>query len=250
MYFQMIFKFKFQVEDLVLYTRKFFYPSVVVGLIAVILLSVVSVTTTAVVAQIPTMPSLPTEDDDENDNQELSSTDNLTPTINSSSIPPPTIAITSLEDGQEVPVGELTIEGTSSDNADSDCLVYADVNDIAPLQNATATGTNGEDDYSQWTFVYTEDYQSITEGANELTAKISCFSGENSTPVSEWHSVNVTGVATGTPATTDELTTDELTTDELTTDEGITSTEDETAPNADEGEEDVLDGIPGVPPSG
>jgi hypothetical protein len=245
MYFQMIFKFKLQVEDLVLYTRKFFYPSVVVGLIAVILLSVMSVATIAVVAQIPTMPSLPTEDDDENDNQELSSTDNLTPAINSSSISPPTIAITSLEDGQEVPVGELTIEGTSSDNADSDCLVYADVNDIAPLQNATATGTNGEDDYSQWTFVYTEDYQSITEGANELTAKISCFSGENSTPVSEWHSVNVTGVATGTPATTDELTTDGL-----TTDEGITSTEDETTPNTDEGEEDVLDDIPGVPPSG
>lgn len=245
MYFQMIFKFKLQVEDLVLYTRKFFYLSVVVGLISVILLSVVSVTTIAVVAQIPTMPSLPTEDDDENDNQELSSTDNLTPTINSSSIPPPTIAITSLEDGQEVPVGELTIEGTSSDNADSDCLVYADVNDIAPLQNATAIGINGEDDYSQWTFVYTDDYQSITEGANELTAKISCFSGENSIPVSEWSSVNVTGVATGTPATTDELTTDEL-----TTDEGITSTEDETAPNTDEGEEDVLDDIPGVPPSG
>ena len=245
MYFQMIFKLKLQVEDLVLYTRKFFYPSVVVGLIAVILLSVMSVATIAVVAQIPTMPSLPTEDNDENDNQELSSTDNLTPAINSSSIPPPTIAITSLEDGQEVPVGELTIEGTSSDNADSDCLVYADVNDIAPLQNATATGTNGEDDYSQWTFVYTEDYQSITEGANELTAKISCFSGENSTPVSEWHSVNVTGVATGTPATTDELTTDGL-----TTDEGITSTEDETTPNTDEGEEDVLDDIPGVPPSG
>jgi hypothetical protein len=237
----MIFKFKLQVEDVVLYTRKFFYPSVVVGLIT--LLSVMSVATIAVVAQIPTMPSLPTEDDD--DNKELSSTDNLTPAINSSSIPPPTIAITSLEDGQEVPVGELTIEGTSSDNADSDCLVYADVNDIAPLQNATATGTNGEDDYSQWTFVYTEDYQSITEGANELTAKISCFSGENSTPVSEWHSVNVTGVATGTPATTDELTTDGL-----TTDEGITSTEDETTPNTDEGEEDVLDDIPGVPPSG
>jgi hypothetical protein len=245
MYFQMIFKFKLQVEDLVLYTGKLFYPSVVVGLIAVILLSVVSVTTLAVVAQIPTMPSLPTEDDDENDNQELSSTDNLTPAINSSSIPPPTIAITSLEDGQEVPIGELTIEGTSSDNADSDCLVYADVNDIAPLQNATATGANGEDDYSQWTFVYTKDYQLITEGANELTAKISCFSGENSTPVSEWYSVNVTGVATGTPATTDELTTDEP-----TTDEGITSTEDETAPNIDEGEEDVLDDIPGVPPSG
>jgi hypothetical protein len=237
MYFQMI--FELQVEDHVLYVRKFFYPSVVSGIIAVILLSVVSVNTIAVVAQIPTIPSLPTEDDDENDNQELPSTDNFTPTNNSSNIPPPTIAITSLEDGQEVPVGELTIEGTSSDNADSDCLVYADINDIAPLQNVTATGTNGEDDYSQWTFVYTEDYQLITEGANELTAKISCFSGKNPTPVSEWHSVNVTGVATGTPATTNEPTTNEET----------TSTEDETAPNADEGE-DILDGVPGVPPSG
>ena len=29
-------------------------------------------------------------------------------------------------------------------------------------------------------------------GVNELTAKISCF-GDGSTPVSEWHSINVTG---------------------------------------------------------
>ena len=33
----------------------------------------------------------------------------------------PTIEITSLQDGQMVPVGELTIQGTSSDNIESSC---------------------------------------------------------------------------------------------------------------------------------
>ena len=43
------------------------------------------------------------------------------------------------KDGQQVPVGELTIEGISSDNAESDCQVYADLNDITPMQNATGS---------------------------------------------------------------------------------------------------------------
>ena len=71
-------------------------------------------------------------------------------------------------------------------------------------------GANGgEDDYSRWTFTYTEDYQLIIEGANELTAKISCAAGGESdlnrfpaganpstsnAPLSEWHTVNVTAV--------------------------------------------------------
>jgi hypothetical protein len=222
-------------KDQVFYARKLLCPSVMACLIAIVLLSTVSFNTIAVVAQIPTIPSLPTEEEDEeNDNLELS-VDNSIPTNNTSSIPPPTIAITSLEDGQEVPSGQLTINGISSDDADSDCQVYADVNDIAPLQNATATGPNGEDDFSQWTFAYTKDYRLITEGANELTAKISCFSGGNPAPMSEWQSVNVTGVAT---------------TDEPTMDEGATSNEDEASLNADEGEGGILEGIPGVPPSG
>ena len=52
------------------------------------------------------------------------------------------------------------------------------------------------EDFSKWTFTYTDQYQLIKEGANELTAKISCF-GVNpptGTPLSEWHTVNVTGV--------------------------------------------------------
>ena len=155
-----------------------------------------------------------------------------------------TIEITSLEDGQEVPAGELTIEGVSSDDAESNCQVYADANDITPMQNVTATGANGgDDDYSHWSYTYTDDYQLIKEGANELTAKISCFDGNNSTPMSEWHSINITGV-TGPPTTMDEGTTDEPIEDEVTT-----SAEEE-ATDTDEENEGLGDIMPGVPPVG
>lgn len=230
-----------RLENSILYARKLFYPSVVAGfLVTVLLLSVMSVDTRAVFAQIPAIPSLPTEEDEDDttadtDNQQSPVTDSLTSTSNASNITPPTIEITSLQDGQEVPVGELTIEGISSDDEKSDCRVYADVNDITPLQNATAAGgSGGEDDYSLWTFAYTEDYQLIAEGANELTAKLSCFDGDIPTPVSEWHSINVTGVITGAATTTEEPT--EQTTAELTADEETTSTEEEeTAPDTDNG---------------
>ena len=155
-----------------------------------------------------------------------------------------TIEITSLEDGQEVPAGELTIEGVSSDDAESNCQVYADANDITPMQNVTAAGANGrDDDYSDWSYTYTGDYQLIKEGANELTAKISCFDGNNSTPMSEWHSINVTGV-TSPPTTMDEGTSDEP-----IEDEGTTSAEEAT--DTDEEENEGLgDIMPGVPPVG
>ena len=102
------------------------------------------------------------------------------------------LKITSHEQGQEVPVGELTISGTSTDNATSDCIVYADVNDIKPFQNATATGPAGANDYSNWTFTYTDNYQLITNGTNELTAKLSCVSSP--TNLTKWSSVIVVGV--------------------------------------------------------
>jgi hypothetical protein len=110
-------------------------------------------------------------------------------------IPPITlgIKITSPSTGQQVPVGELTISGISTDNVNTDCEVSVDVNDIKPLQNATATGPGGVNDYSTWQFTYTEDYQLIKEGVNELTSKLSCIS--NPPNIARYYSVNVIGVA-------------------------------------------------------
>jgi hypothetical protein len=106
----------------------------------------------------------------------------------------PTIAlkISSPTAGQEVPVGELNMTGTSTDNGTTDCKVYVDWNDQKPFQNATATGLGGENDYSNWTFTYTKDYHLITNGTNELTSKIICYDGL--TDLTKWNSVNITGV--------------------------------------------------------
>ena len=88
----------------------------------------------------------------------------------------PTIQITSPQDDQQVTPGELSIQRISSDNEDTDCKVFADVNDNTPMQNVTAVGDSGEeDDFSKWTFTYNQDYQLIEEGENELTAKITCL---------------------------------------------------------------------------
>jgi hypothetical protein len=102
------------------------------------------------------------------------------------------LKIISHQQGQQVPVGQLTISGTSTDNPTTDCQVSVDVNDVKPLQNATATGPGGVNDYSTWQFTYTEDYQLIQEGVNELTSKLSCLS--NPTNIARYYSVNVIGV--------------------------------------------------------
>jgi len=122
------------------------------------------------------------------------------------SIKPMGIKINSPLSGQEVPVGELNISGTSTDTAATDCNVLVDVNDIKPLQNTTAKGFGGQDDYSNWTFTYTKEYHLITEGPNELTAKLSCSENypNNTSAVSmsnftngksKWYSINVTGIS-------------------------------------------------------
>jgi hypothetical protein len=101
------------------------------------------------------------------------------------------IKITSPVAGQQVPAGELTISGISTDNATTDCTVYADWNDQKPFQKTVATGLGGENDYSTWTFTYTQNYHLIANGTNNLTSKISCLS--NPTNVTKWNSVNVIG---------------------------------------------------------
>ena len=105
----------------------------------------------------------------------------------------PAVKITSPEsNNQEVPVGELTISGTSSDNSNTDCTVYVDWNDLKPYHKVVATGPDGNDDYSNWTFTYSDSYHLITNGTNDLTSKISCFG--NPTNLTKYYSINVTGV--------------------------------------------------------
>ena len=109
------------------------------------------------------------------------------------------VKITYPSDGEMVSVGELTIFGTARYEATNNaCTVYADWNDSQPMQKATPTGSNftqygrNSNDYSTWTFTYTSKYHLISEGTNELTAKLSCDIGPfNST---KYDSVNVTGI--------------------------------------------------------
>jgi hypothetical protein len=103
------------------------------------------------------------------------------------------IKITSPSTGQQVAVGQLTISGISTDNATTDCTVYADWNNLKPFQKTVATGPGGVNDYSTWTFTYTDKYHLITNGTNELTSKLSCIS--NPSNLTKWYSVNVIGVA-------------------------------------------------------
>jgi|SRR5215211_6074544 len=107
------------------------------------------------------------------------------------------VKITSHTLWEKVPIGELTISGMSTDNAATNCQVYIDANDQKPFQNATATGPNGANDYSTWTFTYTDKYHLIQEGLNDLTAKISCNeddSNNGAAKVTKYYSVNIIGV--------------------------------------------------------
>src|SRR5215211_4231095 len=102
----------------------------------------------------------------------------------------PTIEITSPSQGQQVPVGELTISGTSADNATTNCQVDVDWNNQKPYQKTLANGPGAVNDYSNWTFTYTNNYHLISNGLNELTARLSCT--DNSIPTA-WDTIELLG---------------------------------------------------------
>ncbi|MFL6381644.1 MAG: hypothetical protein ACJ72S_10180 [Nitrososphaeraceae archaeon] len=121
------------------------------------------------------------------------------------------IKITSPIKGQQVPVGkDLTVSGTSIDNATSDCQVSVRVNRVSPYQpatSATATGSGGgggaaaANDYSKWNYVLTSKYTTIKPGQNRITAKYEC--GGNAA-LTSFSSVNVTGVPAVVPVSRTE----------------------------------------------
>ena len=93
---------------------------------------------------------------------------------------------------KSVPVGSLTIMGTSTDNENSNCTVFVDWNNQKPFQKAIGTGPYGEGDYSSWTYTYSPSYHNIINGTNNLTSKLECQ--KNSVITSKWNSINVTGI--------------------------------------------------------
>ncbi len=100
--------------------------------------------------------------------------------------------------GQQVPVGkDLTISGTSMDNATSNCQVSVRVNRIGSYQPATPTGRGdggggaAAADYSKWNYMLTSKYTTIKPGPNRITAKYECV---NNPALTKSYSINVTGV--------------------------------------------------------
>jgi hypothetical protein len=104
------------------------------------------------------------------------------------------VKILSPGSGKQIPVGNLTIFGISTDNEKSDCTVTVDWNNQKPFQKAKATGPYGEDDYSSWTYTYSDSYHTVEKGLNDLTSKLECL--ENSKVTTKWHSINVSGIVT------------------------------------------------------
>jgi hypothetical protein len=97
----------------------------------------------------------------------------------------------------QVPVGRLTISWTSTDNTTSDCTVYTDWNNTKPFQKAVATGKGEVNDYSNWTFTYSDKYHLITNGTNNLTFKLSCHNnnnGEGPVNLTTYYSLDITGI--------------------------------------------------------
>jgi hypothetical protein len=119
----------------------------------------------------------------------------IQPNTNTSSLG---VKITSPAKGQQVPIGGLTISGTSTDDPVDNCQVSIILNGVKPYQETIATGPGSESgkatDYSTWKYTFTPSYAVIKEGVNKITSKISC-SSSTPTSLAKWYSVNVTGVA-------------------------------------------------------
>ena len=115
------------------------------------------------------------------------------------------IKIESPLSNQKVPVGQLTISGTSSDNSSAQCQVYLDWNNLKPYQLATPTGSNGSADFSKWSFTYTSKYHLIQTGLNDLTSKITCLVPTGGPTVTKWYSINVTGATTSNQSSNVQL---------------------------------------------
>jgi hypothetical protein len=104
------------------------------------------------------------------------------------------VKITNPAKGQQVAIGKnLTLSGTSSYNATSNCGVFVIVDGIRPYQKTTPIGNTGGNDYSKWKYTFTPAYGgTIREGVNRITAKLLCQA--NPANLTKFYSINVTGM--------------------------------------------------------
>jgi hypothetical protein len=107
------------------------------------------------------------------------------------------VKITSPIEGQQIATNKkLNMTGISSDNATTDCKVYAGMNTLRPYQPTIATGPGGATDYSTWRFTSTPVYPALINGTNKITAELTCYGNPS---LSRYDTLNVTGVAAVVP---------------------------------------------------
>jgi hypothetical protein len=80
---------------------------------------------------------------------------------------------------QQVPTGEVPMFGSSTDNEITDCIIYADWKDNKEFKEVRPIGPGGHNDFSTWMYTYTQKAYTqkdhlITNGINDLTAKMIC----------------------------------------------------------------------------
>jgi len=104
------------------------------------------------------------------------------------------LKITNPVKGQQVAIGRnITLSGTSSYNATSNCGVFVIVDGVRPYQKTIPTGQAGGNDYSTWKYTFTPAYAgTIGEGVNRITAKLVCQA--NPVNLTKFYSINVTGM--------------------------------------------------------
>ena len=84
--------------------------------------------------------------------------------------------------------------GCGSESAD--CEVYLDWNNDNAFHQARAAGPGGYSDFSTWIYVYSEKNHPISNGTNDLTAKMLC-SVDNNFNLTRYNSIKIIGDVSG-----------------------------------------------------
>jgi hypothetical protein len=111
----------------------------------------------------------------------------------------PKVEITSPKNWDSIHLSsELTIKGVSSDTDNTNCTILSSINNIQPFQNASATGSQEEQDFSNWNSTFLNVTNLLRPGKNTINSLIVCLDTKNDIPTSSSHLINITGLPTTT----------------------------------------------------